>query len=289
MEINQAHAAAAAYANRRGPIMRVISKLFTPEHRRAANAVYAFFRTADDLVDEGNLSLEQFRAWREQAQQPIEQQTDPFIIAWTDVRARYNIPLAYEKATLDGLELDLTCHRYETMDELKKYCYGVAVAPFLITMSIVGFRAGVTVEQAKPYMEHIGVAMQLTDILMDMDEDLSVGRIYLPNSELAAFGLTFADIEAKHFDERFEQFISHFTTLIRDNFIAGWPVLDLMNNTIRLGLGMGFVLYRTFRDEIDAHGLIFVERKSFGSKIFWLLATKWPAIYWTKSADKYFR
>jgi phytoene/squalene synthetase len=60
--ISQAHAAASDLANHYSPMMRIISMFFTPAHRRAAHAVYAFFRTADDLVDEGHVSLEQFRA-----------------------------------------------------------------------------------------------------------------------------------------------------------------------------------------------------------------------------------
>jgi phytoene synthase len=289
MDIEQAYIAAAAYANRRGPIMRIISRLFTPEHRRAAWAVYAFFRTADDLVDEGHTSLEQFRAWRAQAQQPLEQQTDPFVAVWIDTRTRYNIPLNYEQVLLDSLELDLTCHRYETLDELKKYCYGVAVAPFLITLSVVGFRPGVTLEQARPYVEIMGTAMQLTDIMLDIEDDFRAGRIYLPKEELAVFDLTFEDIEAGCYDERFKGFMRRFVGIVRGYYMAGWPVLDFISNTVRLALGMGFVLYRTTLDEIEARDFTEIDLRAPGWKILWLLLTKWPAIVWTKSANKYFR
>ncbi len=289
LTISKAHAAASDFV-RTSPMLRITSMFFTPEHRRAAHAVYAFFRTADNLVDEGHVSLEQFRAWQEQTRLPIEQQTDPFIIAWADIRAQYGIDLAYEQAVLDGLELDLACHRYETMDELKRYCYGVTVAPFLLSMSIVGFRPGVTLEQAKPYIENMGTAIQLTDIIRDVGEDLNIGRIYLPKSELAAFGLTYADIEARRYDDRFKRFMRHFTDITRNYYTAGWPILDLFSDSFRLAGGCGLVLNRSLLGEVEKHEFkVFTKIKIPLWKRFWLLAAKWPAIYWPESADKYFR
>ncbi len=283
--IEQAHAAASAFVRRRS-LLHYPSVFFTPQHRQAAHAVYAYFRLADDLVDEQRLTLEQFRAWRSLSQQPIQNQTDPFMLAFTDIRARYSLDPAYEQAILDGLELDITCHRYETLDELKKFCYGVATAPFLLAMAIVGFRPGVTVEQAKPLIESLGMAMQLTDILRDIRDDLRLGRIYLPSSELAAFGLTYADIEAQRYDDRFKKFMQHFTAIARDYYKAGWPVLDLFPSSFRLAGGFGLLICRALLDEIEAREFdVFSKRVKLPKwKIFWLLATKWPAIYWPQSA-----
>lgn len=289
LAISQAHAAASNFV-RQSPMMRITSMFFTPEHRRAAHAVYAFFRTADDLVDDGNVSLEQFREWRKQSQLSIDYQTNLFMIAWADIRARYGIDLAYEQAVLDGLELDLTCHRYETLDELKRYCYGVTVAPFILSMLIVGFRPGVTLEQARPYIESMGTAIQLTDIIRDVGDDLNMGRIYLPKSELAAFDLTYADIEARRYDDRFKRFMQHFTDITRGYYAAGWPILDLFPDSFRLAGGSGLVLNRLLLGEVEKHEFkVFTKLKIPLWKRFWLLATKWPAIYWPKSADRYFK
>lgn len=290
LAISKAHAAASEFV-RHNSLLHYPSMFFTPEHRQAAHAVYAYFRTADNLVDEEHFSLDQFRAWREQAQQPIEKQTDPLIIAWADIRQRYNIDPAYEEAVLNGLELDIARHRYETLDELEKFCYGVATAPFLLAMSIVGFRPGVTLEQAKPYMEKMGIAMQLTDIIRDVRDDLAMGRIYLPKSELALFNLTYADVEAKRFDERFRDFMQHFSQIARNYYAAGWPILDLFPDSFRLAGGFGLMISRSLLDEVKAHHFdVFTNRIKIPRwKIFWLLATKWPAIYWPKSADKYFK
>jgi 15-cis-phytoene synthase len=288
--ISQAHALASDFV-RRNSLLHYPSMFFTPEHKQAAHAVYAYFRTADNLVDEGQVTLEQFRAWRELSRQPIEKQTDPLMIAFTDIRSRYHIDPEYEQAVLDGLELDMACHRYETLDELKGFCYNVATAPFLLAMLIVGFRPGVTLEQARPYMENMGIAMQLTDILRDVGDDLDMGRIYLPKSELAAFGLTYAEIEAKRYDERFKQLMKHITDIARDYYSAGWPILDLFPDSFRLAGGFGLMISRSLLNEIEARNYdVFSKRVKLPKwKIFWLLMTKWPAIYWPKSADRYFR
>lgn len=289
MDLEQAHAAASRMATSRSPMMRITSLFFTPEHRRAAHAVYAFFRTADDLVDEGNVSLAQFRSWQQESRRPIQEQNDPFTAAWADTRVRYGIPIEYEQAVLDGLELDLLCHRYETMNELKKYCYGVGVAPALLSMSIVGFRPGVTFEQAKPYIENMGIALQLTDIIRDVGIDVELGRIYLPKSELAAFNLTYVDIESRCYDERFKRLMKHLTDMTRNYYAASWPILDMFSDSFRLAGGVGLVLNRLLLDEVERHEFdVFTGVKIPAWRRLWLLSARWPAIYWTKSAKKYF-
>lgn len=288
--ISQAHTIVADFVTGRS-LLRYPAIFFSPKLKQAAFAVYAYFRKADDLADEGQLTLEQFRAWREQSLQPAEQQTDPLVMAWADIRQRYQIDPAYEKAVMDGLELDITCHRYQTLEELKDFCNNVASAPLMLAMSIVGFKPGVTFEQAKPFMENMGIAMQLTDILRDVDADLTLGRIYLPADELAAFGLTYADIEARRYDDRFKRFMQHFTKIIRDHYAAAWPLLDLFPDSFRLAGGFGLMISRALLDEVEAHAFdVFSTRiKIPRPKIFWLLLTRWPAIYWTKSANRYFK
>lgn len=114
-----------------------------------------------------------------------------------------------------------------------------------------------------------------------MGEDLDVDRIYLPKSELARFGLTFADIEAKRCDDRFKNFMLYFTNLAKEYYAAGWPVLNLWTGSFRLAGGFGFILYRTILDEVETGGFdIFTKGVKISRwKMFWLLATKWPDIY----------
>jgi len=290
ISISDAYQAVEAFAKRK-PLVRIPSLFFTPAHRRAAYTVYAFCRTADNLVDENQTTPDQFAAWRKQLHLPIEQQTDPLLVAWSDLSRTYQLDPALQEAFLDGLALDLNCHRYETLEELKKYAYGVATAPFLIAMQIVGFRPGVSLQQAQPYIENMGIALQFTNIIRDIKEDLEIGRIYLPKQELAAFGLTFADIEQKRNDERFKNFLRHFIKITQQHYAAAWPLLNMWQGSFRLAAGFGFILYRSFLYEIEAHQFdVFTTHRTKIPvwKMFWLLANKWPAIYWPNQANKYF-
>lgn len=289
LTIPQAHAITANFVAGRS-LLRYPAMFFAPDIKQAAYAVYAYFRKADDLADEGHVTIDQFHAWRQQSLQAPEKQTDPFVMAWADIRQRYKIDPAYENAVMDGLELDIACHRYHTLDELKGFCYSVATAPLMLAMSIVGFRSGVSFEQAKPYMENMGIAMQLTDIIRDVAADLTLGRIYLPAAELAAFGLTYADIEARQYDDRFKSFMQYFTQIAREHYAAAWPLLDLFPDSFRFAGGFGLTISRALLDEVEAQSFdVFTHRiKIPRAKIFWLLISKWPAIYWTKSANKYF-
>ena len=100
-------------------------------------------------------------------------------------RACYRIPTAYAEQLIDGVAHDLTTTRYASFDDLVAYCYGVASTVGLLSMHIIGF-AG---REAIPYAVKLGVALQLTNILRDVREDWAAGRVYLPQEELAAFGL----------------------------------------------------------------------------------------------------
>ena len=105
---------------------------------------------------------------------------------------RHHIPTSYAEQLIDGVARDLTTTRYASFDDLAAYCYGVASTVGLLSMHIIGF-AG---REAIPYAVKLGVALQLTNILRDVREDWAAGRVYLPQEELAAFGLNDADISA---------------------------------------------------------------------------------------------
>lgn len=124
-------------------------------------------------------------------------------LAWADTRANFNIPRRYAEQLLDGVTSDLVHDRYETFGELAQYCYGVASTVGLMAMHIVGFESN----KAIPYAIKLGVALQLTNILRDVQEDWENGRLYLPREELRMFNLSEADIAAGTIDHRWRAFM----------------------------------------------------------------------------------
>lgn len=183
--------------------------------RRGAFALYAFCRRLDDLVDGENTgdgqtalalhapaalqarlntareavsSLYGPRAasWRELPWHPAE------VAAFRDTVERYRIPERPFQELIAGMEMDLTKTRYASFDELHLYCYRVAGVVGEMMTPVLGHAN----ERCLPFAVDLGVAMQLTNILRDVKEDLLRGRVYLPADELAAYGLEEAQLEA---------------------------------------------------------------------------------------------
>ena len=166
------------------------SGLLSEEKRRAIRALYAFCRHTDDLVDRaqpmgeiahGLQASVRLAEWRKRIVSPAEWEKDPVVLAWTDTRLRYGIPIQYVEQLIQGVGADLDRNTYSNFHELATYCYGVACTVGLMSMHIIGYRGA----EAIPYAIRLGVALQLTNILRDVGEDWRAGRIYLPLDELA--------------------------------------------------------------------------------------------------------
>ncbi len=164
------------------------------EKRRAIVAVWDFCRAVDDAVDEvppENAANEVARCRRELAvcydggapSTPAGLALVPFIRA-------FDLPRDAFESLIEGVEMDVGSRRYETFEELYEYCIRVASAVGLICLHIFGSRG----ERSRQYAIDLGVALQLTNILRDVPEDLRRGRVYLPQAELRQHGVTEADL-----------------------------------------------------------------------------------------------
>ena len=191
--LDQAYATCDKIAREQGRTFYKASGLLPDEKRRSVRALYAFCRITDDIIDRAGDEPEvALAAWKQRSLMAAPSPGDPVAVAWADTRARYRIPAAYAEQLIDGVARDLTSARYASFSDLAAYCYGVASTVGLLSMHIIGF-AG---REAIPYAVKLGVALQLTNILRDVREDWATGRVYLPQDELAAFGLSDADISA---------------------------------------------------------------------------------------------
>lgn len=167
------------------------SGLLPADRRAAVRALYAFCRVSDDIVDRAaDDRAARLEAWRRLATAHHPPASEPVAVAWASARQRYGVPDRYAEQLIDGVARDLRQSRYQTFDELTTYCYGVASTVGLMSMHIVGFSGA----EAIPYAIKLGVALQMTNILRDVGEDWRAGRVYLPQEELAAFGLSDDDL-----------------------------------------------------------------------------------------------
>lgn len=251
------------------------SGLLPPARRRAVRALYAFCRVTDDLVDraeqDGRAALE---SWRGRVFAPHPGHDDLVALAWADTRARHSIPWSYAEQLIDGVARDLTHTRYESFEELSEYCYGVACTVGLMTMHIVGF-AG---QAAIPHAIKLGVALQLTNILRDVEEDWRAGRLYLPRAELAAFGLSEADIAAGRATPAWREFIGFQIARVRQLYAQARPGIALLDPTGRLAIAAAADLYQAILDEIEARGGDVFGRRARVSG--WGKLRRLPGIWW---------
>lgn len=191
--------------------------LFGPR-RRASFALYAFCRRLDDLVDGDDargpaqrserLALARATVSALYGHEPRRVLGDlPWhpgeLAALRDTIERFAVPEQPLQELVSGMEMDLVKARYATFDELHLYCYRVAGVVGLLMTPVLGYRDA----RCLPYAVDLGVAMQLTNILRDVKEDLARGRVYLPADELAAFGISGEQLAAGRVDDGWTAFM----------------------------------------------------------------------------------
>ena len=250
----------AAYASCR-EITRVASKTFymaslflAAEKRRAVWAVYAFCRTADDLVDRTAPAAERLGALDRLERKLLAamdgRADDPIFIAYADAARRYGIPLAPALALLRGARMDITIRRYATYDELCEYCYLVASTVGLLVAPILGYLSA----EALEYGIMLGRAMQLTNILRDVGEDALMGRIYLPAEDLERFGYAEGHVFEQIVDERFVALMRFQIERVRLLYAQAEPGIAMLSPESRYTVRLALTLYRRILNAIELNG-----------------------------------
>ena len=261
-----------------GEIARIKSKSFYLSSRflplakrRAVWAVYAFCRTADDIVDRNTSPAERLdalNAWEVQLHAAYAgRASTPIFTAVADAAARYDVPLHAALDLLRGARMDVTVDRYATYRELAGYCYLVASTVGVLVTPIFG-----TLDDgAARYAAVLGQAMQLTNILRDVGEDARLGRIYLPAEDLQRFGYGEADLFAGVVDERFIALMRFEIERARALYREAEPGIALLQPDSRYAVRLALHLYRGILGAIEANRYDVFTRRAFvplSAKIF---------------------
>jgi len=238
------------------------SFLFLPEQqRKAIIALYAFCREVDDVVDantEQHIKQAKLRWWRNEieglfqghAQHPVTRALQPVI-------EQYNLPQEQFEEIIEGMEMDLSHHRYASFKELSLYCHRVASVVGLLSIEIFGYQD----RQTRKYAHDLGMAFQLTNILRDVNEDAQLNRIYLPQDELQQFNVSEQDILQGNTTDNFIELMKYQVQRAKEYYekaFSGLPDTD--RYTQRAGLVMASI-YQSTLDEIVADGCRVLEHR----------------------------
>lgn len=248
--------------------------LVLPQRKRQALcAVYAFMRRCDDIADDTTLSCEERRfklnQWLDylhRAQQG-EASDDPILLALIDAQREYTIPAGLLDELATGTAMDVLdplagvnddepafatpalpglTVQYQTFEDLKLYCYRVASIVGLVCIHIFGYRD----PAAEPLAEQCGLAFQLTNIIRDVKEDAAMGRIYLPQEDLAKFGLSAAELLSTPDPPRFRPLLAFEADRAREFYQAGDQLSVYVSEDSRPALWVLINIYRKLLDKI---------------------------------------
>ncbi len=183
-------------------------RILPPDRRADMEVFYAFCRTMDDLADDSALPAdERVKGLNTWSQGLVSGFADATALQQQvmEMKQRCAIPTDLMEAIIDGCRMDLKIQRFQNWDELSQYIWKVACAVGLISIRLFGCKD----PASERYAVALGRALQLTNILRDVREDLdNGGRIYLPLDELARFGYSENDLVARVDDERFRALMS---------------------------------------------------------------------------------
>jgi 15-cis-phytoene synthase len=251
------------------------------EKRRAIEAIYAFAREVDDIAD-GTLPADEKRRRLTDlhaelatiaAASPEELSgRAAWAIALADARRRYAIPLDALHALVDGGLQDLDQQRYEDFDDLVGYCRKVAGAVGLACLPVYrsdtsgsepqspgngrarAGSGGASGSEPQALAERLGVALQLINILRDVEEDGGLGRVYLPQDELAAFGVSEADLAAGRVTDGWRRLAAFQAERARGWLSDGLGLLGFLDRRSALCVRTFAGIYAATLDEIEARG-----------------------------------
>ena len=224
------------------------------EKRKAIYAAYTFCRHCDDSVDEAASPEEKLSALAglqaslEDAYQG--RAPSPMFLALADTADRYSIPQDYFREIILGVESDLVKSRYQDFEELRQYCYRVASVVGLVCLQIFQYRD----EAARKYAVDLGLAMQLTNIMRDIREDWDMGRIYLPQDEMARYGYTEQELGAGVHNEAFVELLRFQSQRAREYFRSGFRLLPYLSRRSRACPAVLGAIYSRVLDRIEGSG-----------------------------------
>ena len=242
------------------------TRFFPMEMRRATWILYAFVRVPDEFVDTDHsrdlsVAREQLQHWKDAWRVAYATGTseDPVLRSTAWLFKHYSIPFAYSESFLSAMLMDTEKARYATFAELDAYMEGSAQAVGLMMSHVIGFQPG-----ALEYARALGDAFQLTNFLRDIREDYELrDRIYMPQDELARFGLSDEDIKNHVVDDRWRNFMRFQIERAREYYRQADRGIPMLHQAGQRAVRISRHLYASILTRIEENGYnVYAKRAS---------------------------
>ena len=218
--------------------------------RRAIKDVYEFCRLLDDVVDEdqtGRNPYAELEYWRGEIEACFRgAATSEFGEQLLVSIEEFDLPKQPFLDLIDGMEMDLKWQSYQTFADLREYCYRAASAVGLICIEIFGYESARTRE----YAVNLGLALQLTNILRDLKEDIARGRIYLPLEDLERFGYSEHELRLNLYNAPFIELMKFEHARARSYFEKAAASLPEGDRSSMFAAEIMGAIYRELLDQI---------------------------------------
>lgn len=236
------------------------------EQREDMVVFYAYCRVIDDIADDESRSVDQritdLNAWRDGLRHGFSSPTD-FESEVVALQKKYDISIDLLVAIIDGCMMDTQPQRFQTWEDLQGYTWKVACAVGLVSLKLFGAQH----PDAEKYAVALGHALQLTNILRDIREDLDNGeRIYLPLADLEKFSYSEADLIAREYDDRFLAMMNHLADRAESLYQEAGKLLPLSDRKALMAAEVMREIYHSVLQQMRADGFrVFEKRYSLSS------------------------
>jgi phytoene synthase len=231
------------------------ARLFGANSRAAAFFLYGWCRYCDDQIDDAKTHREavsQLQELKFQTQSCFDgdKQEHPVFIAFQHVTKKYGIPQHYPLELLEGMAMDVDGFKYETLQELKLYCYRVAGTVGLMMVHIMG----ISDEKALKNAADLGSAMQMTNIARDILTDFGMGRVYLPREWLQEIGLSEGDVGKPENRQKVALLVHRLLMEARTYYLSGKEGLSYLPLRAAFAVSAACSVYSQIGEAVLARG-----------------------------------
>jgi 15-cis-phytoene synthase len=284
-------------------------RILPRQKRSAMEALYAFMRHTDDIVDAQpdqsdpfgppiHQRRSQLHRWRTALENALAEKDvpaadpcrlsippatepdsigDSLLPALADAVRTYHIPAEHLYAVLDGVEMDLDRRRYETFDDLQQYCRRVASAVGLASIHIWGFRGQGTAEGDAAFepARQAGIALQLTNILRDLKPDADADRVYLPLEDFRSSNYSIEELKYGVVNDAFFRLVKLEIDRAKELYREGARLMNFLHRDGQRIFVLMMVAYVMLLKKIERRPSDILSRHIKLNKLDWLRASGW--------------